>query len=444
MQMIQGPCGGCAPTTMKGGMQQRPPFTPAAARKRVPFMPQQPATQTIRPTAHTFGRPPAGAPAGDGGPSQGPAAKKRRFELQAAPSAAKAAPEAPQQLALATGGKGKAARGGVKLELDSEGVIGEVRFEKDEDASRALAELNGSTVENSPITVEPDEVNAKKIIVRGLPLHIEWQELKDHCATIGAVAFVKVWPPSPGKFGQVVERSQPVPGTSVGEVRYDSTSDARQAMLLLDGTNLHGYQLSLQMDNSSKDGTKLIVYGLAPGIQWQEIKDHFSQVGTVAFANITGVLPGGGQGAYQGGFDPSFGSPWGVPCFGYGCGFQPAGFAKGSPGKGKGKAAKGPSASPTMGGISAVGEIRFEHAESVVAAVANLSGTNLGGSEIHVEEDPRSMDKSKCIVYGLPPSIEWQELKDHFAQVGPVAFANILSAQSAVAASAAMEGRHAL
>merc|ERR1711862_105161 len=36
----------------------------------------------------------------------------------------------------------------------------------------------------------------------------------------------------------------------------------------------------------SQDGTKLMVKGFTPGTQWQELKDHFGQVGPVAFAAV--------------------------------------------------------------------------------------------------------------------------------------------------------------
>merc|ERR1719507_1396909 len=63
-------------------------------------------------------------------------------------------------------------------------------------------------------------------------------------------------------------------------------------MIELHGSTLQGHQITLQMDQTSKDNTKLIVYGLAPGIEWQEMKDPFSRIGVVAYANVTSRGPG--------------------------------------------------------------------------------------------------------------------------------------------------------
>eukprot|EP00747_Dinoflagellata_sp_TGD_P164563 gnl/TRDRNA2_/TRDRNA2_184657_c0_seq1.p1 gnl/TRDRNA2_/TRDRNA2_184657_c0~~gnl/TRDRNA2_/TRDRNA2_184657_c0_seq1.p1 ORF type:complete len:240 (+),score=52.32 gnl/TRDRNA2_/TRDRNA2_184657_c0_seq1:70-789(+) len=82
-----------------------------------------------------------------------------------------------------------------------------------------------------------------------------------------------------------------------GEIRYDDPSHAQQAMNMLNGSMLAGSQISIEFDMSSKDSTKLIVHGIPPGIQWQELKDHFKVIGTVAYSGIKGDNnKGGGKG----------------------------------------------------------------------------------------------------------------------------------------------------
>merc|ERR1719221_1657492 len=130
---------------------------------------------------------------------------------------------------------------------------------------------------------------------------IEWQELKDHFAFVGPVAFANVRQPQRPASASSSKGASPAPGTGVGEIRYDFPAHTRQAMATLNGSSLQGFRITLQLDQTSKDGTKLIVYGLAPGIEWQEMKDHFAQIGVVAYANVTSRGPGSAKGGGKGG-----------------------------------------------------------------------------------------------------------------------------------------------
>jgi len=77
------------------------------------------------------------------------------------------------------------------------------------------------------------------------------------------------------------------------------------------------------------------------------------------------------------------------------------------------------------GGGTAVGEIRYDDPTHAYDAGATLDGTQINGCTISIKLDPRSQDGTKLIVEGLPSGIEWQELKDHFNRVGPVAYAGV-------------------
>merc|ERR1739845_255288 len=86
-------------------------------------------------------------------------------------------------------------------------------------------------------------------------------------------------------------------GTAVGEVRYDIPLCAQVAIQNLNGSFLDGAQISVWADPVSQDGSKLIIQGLSPTTQWQELKDHFATCGQVAFANVKGgVGKGKGKG----------------------------------------------------------------------------------------------------------------------------------------------------
>jgi len=324
---------------------------------------------------------------------------------------------------------------GVEVEYDSTGMLGEVRYDDPQHAQRAINDLHGSIIRETTISVEPDvcSVDGTKLVVKGLPLDINWQELKDHFSLAGTVAFANIRPPT----APVDMRNAAADG-GVGEVRYDSPADTRTAMMQLNGSTLHGYRLSLQLDATSKDGTKLIVYGIAPGVEWQEMKDHFGQIGVVAYANVnTRILSskGTGKGGHGGSFRDDTFNCWGDSRY--------KGTKGGNvPAKGYGR--KGFGLPPPLEGPSPmqrVGEVRFDHLGDSEKAAAELDGSVLGGVPIQVRMDVQSKDRSKCIVHGIPYGIEWQELKDHFSTVGQVAFANITSSPASVVA-ASMQWQH--
>merc|ERR1719491_2760848 len=89
----------------------------------------------------------------------------------------------------------------------------------------------------------------------------------------------------------------------VGEIRYDDPMHAQMAVSDLNGSTFSGSTITVRLDTKSKDGTKLVVEGVPSGTEWQELKDHFSQMGTVAFAGVKGAAKGNGKG----------GDPWGGP-----------------------------------------------------------------------------------------------------------------------------------
>eukprot|EP00928_Gymnodinium_smaydae_P026552 TRINITY_DN20817_c0_g1_i1.p1 TRINITY_DN20817_c0_g1~~TRINITY_DN20817_c0_g1_i1.p1 ORF type:complete len:357 (+),score=97.80 TRINITY_DN20817_c0_g1_i1:70-1140(+) len=244
---------------------------------------------------------------------------------------------------------------------DPSGNSAEVRFESSRSARNALNTMQGSLLQGSPLKLEmdPNSKDQTRLLVSGIPTDIEWQEVKDHFAQVGNLAFVQI-------HGH--ERRGP---KGVGEVRYESAEGAQMAMQALDGSVMMGNQISVQLDKSSKDGSKLIVTRLPAGIGWQDLKDHFKQVG--------------GDLAYVG-INKDGGPRW--------------------------------------------GEVRYEDPSHAQIALQALQGSSLGGYNIQIEFAPGSQDGTKLHVTKIGPGVEWQELKDHFGQIGTVAFSQVHKEQS--------------
>merc|ERR1712232_767701 len=114
------------------------------------------------------------------------------------------------------------------------------------------------------------------IIATNLPPGTQWQEIKDHFAQCGQpVAFCST---AAGSDGPVI-----------GEVRYTDGAHAQLAINTLNGTQIGGSSIFVMAAPNSQDGTKLMVQGLPNGCQWQELKDHFAQIGSVAFAQVAPI-----------------------------------------------------------------------------------------------------------------------------------------------------------
>lgn len=64
------------------------------------------------------------------------------------------------------------------------------------------------------------------------------------------------------------------------------------------------------------------------------------------------------------------------------------------------------------------GQVRFDSAEDAQAVMENLSGAVLDGHKIAMKMHAGSKDGTKLQIFNLPPTIEWQDLKDFFAGHG--------------------------
>merc|ERR1719401_40032 len=172
------------------------------------------------------------------------------------------------------------------------------------------------------------------------------------------------------------------------------------------------------MDSRSQDGSRLLVTGIPPGIEWQELKDHFGAIGRVAFVNTIdqggkskGAKGGKGDGKGMGAMAMGLGNP--VMEMMMMQNMQP--IFKGGGGCDGG------------GGVSGLrGEVRYDNPLHAQLAVGMLNGSTLNGAVLHVGFDGMSQDGRQVKVAGIAPGTTWKDLKDHFRYVGQVGFANVL------------------
>mmetsp|Transcript_85589 Transcript_85589/g.242352 ORF Transcript_85589/g.242352 Transcript_85589/m.242352 type:complete len:397 (-) Transcript_85589:125-1315(-) len=279
--------------------------------------------------------------------------------------------------------KGKSSGKGWGKGQGSGPSIGEVRMSTAEEALLATQLLNGSQLGGGTIqvTMHANSTDNTKLAVTGIPAGVSWQDLKDFFKQCGTVMHADTAQAGHGGGGQH-------PGT--GEVRYDDPQQAMLALQALNGSQLGSSQIFLALDPGSTDMSKLTVTGIAPGIGWQELKDHFSSMGVVAFAD---VHKGGGK----------WGGGWGGKGWGGG---------GGSRGANKNVKAENAASTVWLGGIPAgvtkeeiktnfeaagsvkmvelikqgkEGFIIFSSPEEAASAIAMFNGAAINGSAIQVD-----------------------------------------------------------
>jgi len=248
------------------------------------------------------------------------------------------------------------------LEASGGQPSGEVRFEHPDSARQAL-QLDGSVCAGHVVSVKLHERSSDgtKVIVSGLPEGVDWLLIKEHFSQAGPVAFAGM------RKGKGKGKHQaPV----IGQVRYDSAAEAEKAMTMLNNSTIGDKTITVQVAPGSKDNTKLRITNLPLGLEWQELKDHFVQAGgNIVFVECIENHPG----------------------------------------------------------LQLWGEIRFERLEDAQTALRTLNGSQLGGAQIFVRTEPNASERDQCrvIVSGVAPGTSWQELKDHFLPIGPIAFAQV-------------------
>merc|ERR1719356_2348713 len=162
--------------------------------------------------------------------------------------------------------------------------------------------------------------------------------------------------------------AQPALGPPIGEVRYATPEEALVAVSM-SGSDLDGSIVTVTLDERSKDRTRVIVRGLPEHMSWSTLKQAFGECGHVAYADIKrhGTTPRVGQARFQ------------------------------TPGE----------AQQALG----------------------LNGSIIDGNQIQIKVHAGSKDATKLQIVNLPPTCEWQDLKDFFSSNGltPI-FADVASA----------------
>eukprot|EP00873_Tetraselmis_striata_P011030 jgi/Tetstr1/431294/TSEL_020988.t1 len=300
--------------------------------------------------------------------------------------------------------------------------------------------------DNADLTIKV----ARRVYVGNMSWQTSWQNLKDHFKTVGYVTRADV----------ILEQGS-TRSKGYGIVEYSTSEEAARAILELDGSNLDGRPIFVREDREDPDlkphlsdpasggggrkalrrdygdhprtggrsgiahhgsstdggvviGRRVFVQNMDTDTSWQDLKDHFRQVGRVVHADIIK--------------DPSGNSR--------GCGI-----------------------------------VEFETAQEALQAIARMSNTELNGSTIHVREDREDREIStgrgsfnpgvggsfggrgaagfpgggrgrggrggrgganqaasgcQVVVHGLPWNYAWQDLKDLMATAGQVAHTDII------------------
>merc|ERR1719223_69681 len=80
-----------------------------------------------------------------------------------------------------------------------------------------------------------------------------------------------------------------------GSVRYANAMHTQIAIGMLNQSTLKGSPINVDWDWQAEDGNSLWVGNLPPGTSWQDLKDHFSSIGLVSFADVKPAKSGKGQ-----------------------------------------------------------------------------------------------------------------------------------------------------
>eukprot|EP01138_Halocafeteria_seosinensis_P004221 gb/GECG01004316.1/.p1 GENE.gb/GECG01004316.1/~~gb/GECG01004316.1/.p1 ORF type:complete len:364 (+),score=33.91 gb/GECG01004316.1/:1-1092(+) len=228
----------------------------------------------------------------------------------------------------------------------------------------------------------------RRVYVSNLPFSVSWQDLKDHMRRAGSVAHAKILTDKEGR------------SKGCGIVEYESPQDAENAIALLHDSFLKGRPMVVREDRDAYEADtmgevppaaenggaaglagnpRVYVSNLSYSVKWQDLKDHMRAAGDVKHAKI---LEG------------------------------PDGRSKGC------------------------GIVEYSSPLDAANAMRSLNDSVLQGRPILVREDreareaqnaaPHSIpEPTRLYVGNIPFSYAWQNLKDTFKTVGPVAYANV-------------------
>eukprot|EP00927_Polykrikos_kofoidii_P076068 TRINITY_DN7279_c0_g1_i1.p1 TRINITY_DN7279_c0_g1~~TRINITY_DN7279_c0_g1_i1.p1 ORF type:complete len:859 (+),score=135.60 TRINITY_DN7279_c0_g1_i1:328-2577(+) len=343
---------------------------------------------------------------------------------------------------------------------------GEVRFHTPELAQRAAQVLDKSLLMGQPINVsmDPHSLDGTKVVITNMPAGCHWSDVREHFSQIGPIHYANIGRTVDHGHGKGFGSAKPG-NLNVGEVRFGTSEEAKMACQVFHGQIFKGQALSVKPDLTCKEETRLLVFNIPIGTDWTELRAFFSSAGEIAFCGIDCKTSGKGKGG-KGGSGGSMGGGGGGGCVGPQAydgaashafnGVAPAGvYVGGMGGMGGmmvpahmagmgsmggmvmmvpadqvgyfgGGQRMGPPRRPIVrssGDPSEEAEVRFFSSDSAKHAVQTFNGAILNGMQIHVAIDPACPER--VLVTNMPAGVSWQELKDHFSQVGEVQFSNI-------------------
>ncbi|KAK3257027.1 hypothetical protein CYMTET_33872 [Cymbomonas tetramitiformis] len=193
------------------------------------------------------------------------------------------------------------------------------KAEKVEELRKAKKEKERAEEERVQAEAKPDP---RRIFVSGFSPEINWKTLKSHFQRVGPVLYTVV---------HHYTESDPVEEYRIGEskccgiVQFESELDAAQALSELDQSDFEGSVIRIQKDKhparpapqkrtstanvepkAPPNSARLFVSGLSSETEWTDLKDHFQQIGTVAYADVyrytskSVYIPEGGLGESKG------------------------------------------------------------------------------------------------------------------------------------------------
>jgi RNA recognition motif-containing protein len=176
---------------------------------------------------------------------------------------------------------------------------GILEFETSKTAGNVIREANGVELKGRRLNVREDReastnvVQPKnnilvhvhkseigsKLYVGNLSYDVSWQDLKDHFKQAGNVI-----------RADVLTDSSTNKSKGCGLIEMSSSAEAQTAISELNDTELRGRLIFVREDREAEaaddDAAKLYVGNLAWSVQWQNLKDHFKQVGRVLRADV--------------------------------------------------------------------------------------------------------------------------------------------------------------
>lgn len=263
---------------------------------------------------------------------------------------------------------------------------GIVEYTSKADAKKAVLTLTDTELDGRKIFVREDreerlsrsgnrsypDTQGRRVYVGNLSWDVAWQDLKDHMREAGEVSHAEVIKEADGR------------SKGFGIVEYATSEEAQEAIETLTETELKGRIIYVREDRESNNqggggnargvdssSTSVYIWNLAYNTSWQDLKDHCRAAGNVDQATIL----------------------------------------TGSDGRSIG-----------------CGVVVYQHPKEAARAIRELQDSELNGRPMYLREDRGKNEKlgSQLFVGNLSFDTSWQDLKDHFREIGKVEHVEVM------------------